>query len=260
MLTRSLQLALKFWFELCNVQAITIIAKIPAFKLILNIIYVSVLSYRNPAIVFWSQYDTAQGWLEIDLTLISCAFCLIPVMSCQWPAITTYPSKNWTIFCPNKCLRSELIQFHCHTTRQNNVTLISFSLLRWSRASVFLSWSSHLSTSIYRAKGHQLFSSLCMKFFEQEILQIFVVFLHTFGHEHFVSCKANKEKWQILKKIAWEKLHWADTWYLGVEREASWRARPQIREEIEEWESGADETARWAGHNYYKWVRDKAAQ
>ena len=152
----------------------------------------------------------------------------------QWPAITTYPSKNWTIFCHNKCLRSELIQFHCHTTRQNNVTLISFSLLRWSRASVFLSWSSHLSTSIYRAKGHQLFSGLCMKFFKQEILQIFVVFLHTFGHEHFVSCKANKEKWQILKNIAWEKLQRADTWYLGVEREASWRARPQIREEIEE--------------------------
>ena len=85
-------------------------------------------------------------------------------------------------------------------------------------------------------------------------------YIDTFGHEHFVSCKANKEKWQILKKIAWGKLHWADTWYLGVEREASWRARPQIREEIEEWESGADETARWAGHNYYKWVRDKAAQ
>ena len=159
------------------------------------------------------------GGMEIDLTLISCAFCLIPAMSCQWPAITTYPSKNWTIFCPNKCLRSELIQFHCHTTRQNNVTLISFSLLRWSPASVFLSWSSRLSTSIYRAKGHQHFSGLCMTFFKQEILQIFVVFLHTFGHEHFVSCKANKEKWQILKNIAWEKLHWADTWYLGVERE-----------------------------------------
>ena len=162
--------------------------------------------------------------MEIDLTLISCAFCLIPAMSCQqWPAITTYPSKNWTIFCPNKCLRSELIQFHCHTTRQNNVTLISFSLLRWSPASVFLSWSSRLSTSIYRAKGHQHFSGLCMTFFKQEILQIFVVFLHTFGHEHFVSCKANKEKWQILKNIAWEKLHWADTWYLGVESSA-WKS------------------------------------
>ena len=33
-----------------------------------------------------------------------------------------------------------------------------------------------------------------------------------------------------------------------------------MREEIEDWESGADETARWAEHNYYKWVRDKAAQ
>ena len=156
-----------------------------------------------------------------DLDFLS--FLPHPSHELQWPAITTYPSKNWTIFCPNKCLRSELIQFHCHTTRQNNVTLISFSLLRWSPASVFLSWSSRLSTSIYRAKGHQHFSGLCMTFFKQEILQIFVVFLHTFGHEHFVSCKANKEKWQILKNIAWEKLHWADTWYLGVESSA-WKS------------------------------------
>ena len=66
----------------------------------------------------WSRYtllfreDFDKFWM--NLTIFKLEWILWGTFALSWPSFIWGSHKNCSSFCLNKCLQSELIQFHCH--------------------------------------------------------------------------------------------------------------------------------------------------